>query len=127
MINLIDNAISHIGAGATITVATTADRERDTATLTVSDDGPGIPEEMRDQIFERFVRSAGPGDRSGRKGTGLGLAIVKAISEGHGGTASVGESPSGGAEFTVTIPLGDSLPAGRSDRGRTRRRPLGKL
>lgn len=105
MINLIDNAIHHIGEGATITVATIADRERGTATLIVSDDGPGIPPELRGEIFGRFVRNAGPGDRSGRKGTGLGLAIVKAISEGHGGTATVGESPDGGAEFTITLPL----------------------
>lgn len=113
-INLVDNAISHIEGGATITVTTEADRDRNAAILRVSDDGPGIPEDLRDQIFERFVRSAESGDRSGRKGTGLGLAIVKAISEGHGGSASVGESPSGGAEFTVTIPLAEPL-AGRAD------------
>ncbi|MDQ2622926.1 MAG: HAMP domain-containing histidine kinase [Actinomycetota bacterium] len=112
MINLIDNAISHIGAGAAITVATRADPEQNVAVLTVSDNGPGIPEELRGQIFERFVRSTEPGDRSGRKGTGLGLAIVKAISEGHGGAANVGESAAGGAEFKVTLPLGDTLPEG---------------
>ncbi len=110
MINLIHNAVRHIGNDATITVTTRADHEAGTATLKVSDDGPGIPEDLRDQIFERFVRSVGPGDRAAAKGTGLGLAIVKAISEGHGGTASVGESPSGGAEFTVTIPLADRDP-----------------
>lgn len=111
MINLIDNAISHVQEGATITVRTEADPDDGIATVIVSDNGPGIPEGLRDQIFDRFVRNSGPGDRAGRKGTGLGLAIVKAISEGHGGTATVGASPSGGAEFTIRLPLGDDLPA----------------
>ncbi len=118
VINLIDNAISHIHDGATITVSTRSDPDTGVATLTVSDDGPGIPPEMRDQIFERFVRNAGPGDRSGRKGTGLGLAIVRAISEGHGGSATVGESPTGGAEFTIALPLTPRLPTGRKKHSR---------
>lgn len=105
ILNLINNAISHIPPGATITVRTAAGPEDGSGQIIVSDDGPGIPEPMRDQVFERFVRNAGPGDRARGKGTGLGLAIVQAISESHGGTAVLTESPQGGAEFRITLPL----------------------
>lgn len=105
-INLIGNAIRHSPADSRIEIRTAADPDTGAATLTVSDDGPGIPEGIRDQIFDRFVRGTGrPRDRSGGKGTGLGLAIVKAITESHGGSVELGESRAGGAEFTVTLPL----------------------
>ncbi len=104
-VNLVNNAIRHSDPDSRIVVRTTADRESGTASLTVSDDGPGIPPELRSQIFDRFVRGRGPLDRSGGNGTGLGLAIVKAIVERHGGTVEVGESVAGGAEFTILLPL----------------------
>ena len=58
----------------------------------VADDGPGIPAEMRDQIFDRFVRGEGPADTAGGTGTGLGLAIVSAVAASHGGTVEAAES-----------------------------------
>lgn len=103
--NLVGNAIRHVPEGCRIEVATGTDPKKGEATLTVSDDGPGIPPELRTEIFGRFVQGSGRMDRSGGKGTGLGLAIVKAISESHGGSVVAGESPSGGASFTVTLPL----------------------
>lgn len=103
VLNLVDNAVRHTPEGSTITVAVKPG-EGQRAELTVSDDGPGIPEEVRPQIFDRFVRNTGPGDRASSNGTGLGLAIVSTISQSHGGTATVGDSPSGGAKFTVDLP-----------------------
>ncbi len=105
VINLVDNAVRHTPAGTVITVAVAASAAGDTATLTVSDDGPGIPEAVRAQIFDRFVRNAGPGDRASSNGSGLGLAIVQAIAIEHEGTARVGDSEQGGASFTVELPL----------------------
>jgi len=109
-VNLIGNAIRHVPDGRRIEVRAQADRESGKALLIVEDDGPGIPDGLRPEIFDRFVRGTGPLDRSGGTGTGLGLAIVKAISERHGGTVEVAESTLGGARFTVTLPL-DAAPA----------------
>ncbi|HLL34323.1 MAG TPA: ATP-binding protein, partial [Streptomyces sp.] len=68
--------------------------------VTVSDEGPGIPEESMNRVFTRFWRG------SKRGGTGLGLYIVKGIVEAHGGTITVGRAPQGGAEFRFTLPVG---------------------
>ena len=106
VINLVDNAVRHTPAGTVISVCVTPGDG--IVKLSVSDNGPGIPEEVRAQIFDRFVRNAGPGDRSSAKGSGLGLAIVQAIAIEHGGTASVGDSPGGGALFAVELPMADS-------------------
>lgn len=102
ILNLIDNAIRHTPEGSTITVTSRLDG--DTAEIRVEDDGPGIPEKMWPTIFDRFVRHAGPGDRAKGKGTGLGLSIVRVIARAHGGNATVGVSPDGGASFVVRIP-----------------------
>jgi signal transduction histidine kinase len=102
ILNLVDNAIRHTPSGSTITVTTRLDG--DTAELRVEDDGPGIPKEMWPTIFDRFVRHDGRGDRKKGKGTGLGLSIVRVIARGHGGSATVGDSPQGGASFVVRIP-----------------------
>jgi signal transduction histidine kinase len=69
--NLVDNALSHTSVGTVVEV--TAKAARGTVTVTVQDNGPGIPEGLRGHVFERFVR--GPHD--GSKGAGLGLAIVR--------------------------------------------------
>jgi two-component system OmpR family sensor kinase len=79
--------------------------EADEAVVEVDDAGPGVPEELEDQIFARFVRGSGPADLATGSGTGLGLAIVKAVATAHGGTVDVGSSPDGGARFTVRMPL----------------------
>jgi two-component system OmpR family sensor kinase len=102
VLNLVDNAVRHTPEGSTITVTVTGENDR--AQISVADDGPGIPAELRPQIFDRFVRNYGPGDRASTNGTGLGLAIVSTIARGHHGRATVGDSPDGGAQFTVNLP-----------------------
>ncbi len=78
--NLLDNALRYgCPEGGTIAVETT--RTADTASVTIRDSGPGIPEELLPQIFERFTR----GTEDGSDGCGLGLAIARSIIEGHGG------------------------------------------
>jgi len=98
---LVDNAIDHSPAGGEIAVAVSAERGR--VTVTVDDQGPGIPAADRERIFEPFTRLKGT-TRHGSGGTGLGLAIARRIAEAHGGTITAGSTPAGGARFTVTLP-----------------------
>lgn len=74
--------------------------------LSVDDDGPGIPEEERQRVFERFVRLDGARDRS-TGGTGLGLSIVREVASGHGGTVTLRESALGGVRVEVRFPSAD--------------------
>jgi signal transduction histidine kinase len=102
-LNLMDNAIKHTPAGTHVHASLR--RDGDEAVLEVVDDGPGIPDEMRDKIFERFVR--GGGEVAGS--SGLGLAIVRAVAQSHGGEVTVGTGEDGrGARFVVRIPAADS-------------------
>jgi signal transduction histidine kinase len=105
VVNLLDNAAIHTPPGTPIRLRVT--REGDEAVLSVEDDGPGIPEDLREQIFGRFVRGAGPADRAAGAGTGLGLAIVRSVAGAHGGSVEAGSSRSGGARLTVRMPLGE--------------------
>jgi two-component system OmpR family sensor kinase len=101
--NLLENAVRHTPEKSTIEL--TARRDGDEALLEVLDDGPGIPADMQDQVFDRFVRGEGPADTAGGGGSGLGLAIVRAVAESHGGSVSAGPSTYGGARFSVRLPL----------------------
>src|SRR5437588_700189 len=98
-LNLIENALAHTPPGTDVRVRLSADG--DVAVLEVDDAGPGIPPDMRERIFDRFVR--GPGD-SGGGGSGLGLAIVRAVTEQHGGSVEVAASEAGGARFVLRLP-----------------------
>ena len=101
VLNLLENAVRHTPAGTHIRVATTSDSRE--SVLVVEDDGPGIPPEIEQRVFERFVRGCGDGGR----GSGLGLAIVRAVAEAHGGTVSLTRlNASGGTRFAVRIPAG---------------------
>ncbi|MGW0391427.1 ATP-binding protein [Streptomyces sp. NPDC003042] len=93
--NLLENAVRHGDGTVTIDVSP---HEKGTA-VTVTDEGPGIPEESMARVFTRFWRG------SKRGGTGLGLYIVKGIVEAHGGTITVGRGPGGGAEFRFILPV----------------------
>jgi two-component system phosphate regulon sensor histidine kinase PhoR len=98
--NLVANASAYAPEHTTIRFA--ARRAGDRVAIDVLDEGPGIPEEDRSRIFERFYRV----DKSRARdpgGTGLGLAIVKHLVELHGGRVSVSNRPNGGARFTVEL------------------------
>lgn len=100
--NLVDNAISFSPAHGRVRVSVGA--EGDQVAVRIEDDGPGVPQERREAIFNRFHSMRGE-EEFGRH-SGLGLAIARAIAEGHGGTISVGDRADGkaGACFEVRLP-----------------------
>jgi two-component system OmpR family sensor kinase len=103
--NLLANARVHTPASTKVAVALAVDEAASTAVVTVTDDGPGIPESLQPTLFERFAR--GDGSRSRAAGsTGLGLAIVRAVVAGHGGTVSVDSAP-GSTTFRVELPFAE--------------------
>jgi two-component system OmpR family sensor kinase len=107
MANLFANARVHTPPGTTVTARL---RGGPDATLTVVDDGPGVPDALLPQVFERFAR--GDSSRSAAAGsTGLGLAIVSAVVAAHHGAVDV-TSEAGRTAFTVRLPGGPQLPAG---------------
>ncbi len=108
VLNLLDNAVRHTPPGSTIELRLRA--EGADAVVEVADDGPGVPAQLREQIFERFVRGEGPADTAVGGGSGLGLAIVAAVTKSHGGDAEVGESELGGALFRIRLPLRSAKP-----------------
>jgi signal transduction histidine kinase len=96
--NLLDNAIDALGSAGTIRVCTR--REGDCAVVEIADDGPGIPPDLRDRIFDSFFTTKDVGD-----GTGLGLATARLIVvDRHDGTMSV-ESEPGRTVFRVSLPI----------------------
>lgn len=114
VLNLVSNALEHTPAGTTVQLRTRSSDE--TAIVEVADDGPGIEPELRERIFDRFVRGAG--DRGGS--TGLGLAIVQAVARAHGGGVQVFGRADGGTIFTVALPLsagGQPPPASEHEPG----------
>ena len=100
--NLLANAAVHTPAGSPIEVRLV--RQGPSAVLTVRDHGPGISEDAKGQVFERFWRqSASRGRDAG--GAGLGLAIVAGVVAAHGGRARASNHPDGGAVFTIELPI----------------------
>ena len=99
--NLLGNAAKYTPAGTRVVVS--ARRRGATVEVRVSDEGPGIPEDEQDRIFERFYRvDAARSRRTG--GTGLGLSIVKHVMSQHGGEATLWSQPGRGSTFTLSIP-----------------------
>lgn len=101
--NLVNNALRYTPDGTPLEVQVGCDQAH--AVLRVIDHGPGVPEDSRERIFERFYR-ADSSRNSADGGSGLGLAIVAAIVAAHDGTVAVsGTEPAPGATFTVTMPV----------------------
>lgn len=98
--NLVENAATYAPPDTTIHIA--ARREGDAAVIRVRDEGPGIPPEERERVFEPFYR--GVDAEQARPGSGLGLAICKGIVEAHGGRISVEPAVGNGACVTMTLP-----------------------
>jgi two-component system OmpR family sensor kinase len=94
-----ENALRHTDPGTAVEAS--VERVNGQVVFSVEDDGPGIPPELHDKVFERFFRGAG--DRSGS--SGLGLAIVRAVAESHHGTVTLEDPLDGrGARFVVRFP-----------------------
>jgi len=106
LLNLLDNAIKHSPSAGVVRVSMTR-RERN-AEVTVSDEGPGIPDDARERVFERFFRVDAARTRqetSHTSGAGLGLAIARRIAEAHDGTLELVKSQPGHTVFCVVTPV----------------------
>jgi two-component system, NtrC family, nitrogen regulation sensor histidine kinase NtrY len=105
LVNLLDNAAQALGEGGgrvTVTVAPTADGR---PALEVADDGPGVPETLRERLFEPYVTG-----RPGAGGSGLGLAIARKIALDHGGDLELAPGAPPGARFRLTLPAAGASP-----------------
>jgi two-component system, OmpR family, sensor kinase len=103
-LNLMENAVRHTPAGTR--VRATVQAQDGEVVITIQDDGPGVPDELRGRMFERFVR--GSGDRG--SSSGLGLSIVRAVAEAHHGSVTF-EDARPGARFVVRLPRAEVAPA----------------
>ncbi len=95
MRNLVDNALVHAPAGSEVEVDV-----GESGQVTVRDHGPGVPPNLREEIFQRFRR----GSQAKGPGAGLGLAIAAGVAHAHRGHITVTDAPGGGAAFTITLP-----------------------
>jgi signal transduction histidine kinase len=109
VMNLVDNALKYAADGKEIAVSVTHEHGR--VKLAVRDRGPGIPEDERERIFDRFYRGR---DVRGRpvRGSGIGLSLVEHIARAHGGSVEVDShstpDPQHGSTFTVWLPVADT-------------------
>jgi two-component system, OmpR family, sensor histidine kinase KdpD len=99
--NLVENAVKYTPPETPIHLS--ASQVDGAVELRVDDEGPGIPPQEVDRIFEKFVR--GSSTRASKAGTGLGLAICRGIVEAHGGRIWAENRPDGGARLVVRLPL----------------------
>jgi signal transduction histidine kinase len=108
IVNLLSNAVKFAGSGQVTLQASAIDNDR--IEIRVSDTGPGVPEEEKEKIFNKFyqVRAHRPTDRKHPLGTGLGLAICKQIVTHYGGTIWVESEPGCGSTFIFQLPTGRS-------------------
>lgn len=102
MENLLDNAVSFSPPGGAIGIALSQVDDR--LSIRVSDEGPGIPFDAREQVFERFHSLRPAGEDFGQH-SGLGLAIARTIIEAHDGTLRAHDAPGGGACLEIMLPL----------------------
>jgi two-component system sensor histidine kinase KdpD len=101
LVNLLENASKYTPPGSRIILA--AEAIADQLSVSVSDNGPGLPAGREEAVFQKFTR----GEReSATPGVGLGLTICRAIVESHQGKIVAANRPGGGARFTFTLPLG---------------------
>jgi signal transduction histidine kinase len=103
LINLIDNALKY-GDGTTVNINLEKQAKGNSVLLSIADQGPGVSDEEKEKIFERFYRIGNEEVRK-TKGTGIGLYLVKLLVESHQGTVKVSNNNPAGALFCVTIPV----------------------
>jgi two-component system sensor histidine kinase KdpD len=97
---ILENAARYTPAGSTIEVAARTDGNR--FTISIADNGPGLPPGSESHVFEKFYRGA-TSTADGRRGVGLGLSICQAVATAHGGTIVARNRPAGGAEFELRL------------------------
>jgi signal transduction histidine kinase len=102
--NLLDNALKFTPDGGQVLVSAEL-YPKDMLAIRVSDTGPGVPDEFREKIFDRFIQI--PGQKGRRRGSGLGLTFCRLAVEAHGGQIWVEPRMGGGSVFTFTLPLAD--------------------
>lgn len=102
LMNIFSNALKYVPAGGRVDCFVKKDKLN--AIISIADNGPGIPKELRESIFDRFKQGDGSLTRL-VGGTGLGLSIVKDFTELHNGHVEIIETKGGGATFTISIPL----------------------
>jgi heavy metal sensor kinase len=102
IVNLVDNAVGHTPGGSSVRVE--LDETDSGYALAVKDQGPGIPAEIREQIFERFFRGDVSRRWNGRDGAGLGLALARWIARAHGGDVVLARSSPSGSTFVISLP-----------------------
>ena len=100
--NLINNAVAHAPDSTSIELEVRKPGDR--ALVLVVDHGPGVPEDERERVFDRFARPDTGRDRA-KGGAGLGLAIVKEVVVSHGGDVEIHQTPGGGATVQIALPL----------------------
>lgn len=106
--NLLSNAFKYTPSGGTVTLRLAAEGSTSAPglSLTVDDDGPGIPGDLRERVFEKFFRVEHErAEHGGVRGAGLGLYLSRQIVEAHGGTLVARAAPSGGAELRMHLPI----------------------
>jgi two-component system sensor histidine kinase KdpD len=107
LVNLLENASRYTPAGSEIEISAVSNDKQ--AEISIADHGPGVPDGSEAKIFDKFFRGATVAP-DGRRGVGLGLAICKAILDAHGGTIKVNNRKTGGAVFTIVIPISKTPP-----------------
>ena len=104
IINIVDNAIKYTPKGSNILIKTW--KQGDKAVISIADDGDGIPDEMKERVFDMFYSGANKIADS-RRSLGLGLSLCRSIVNAHGGKITVSDNTPHGAVFTVTLPVGE--------------------
>ena len=104
LVNLLSNAAKFTPEGGTVTVTTA--RGKESAIVTVLDQGSGVPESFRPSLFDKFTQAHNEDGR--RSGTGIGLSLARLIIEDHDGTIDVENSDDGGAKFFFELPISDA-------------------
>lgn len=113
LFNLLDNALKYAPADSAVIIRASLDEahagENGMAQVAVQDAGPGIPDDDKERLFDRYVQLSNQA-QTRRRGTGLGLTFCKLAVEAHGGSIWVEDGSQGGAVFAFTVPLAPTLP-----------------
>ena len=104
IINIVDNAIKYTPKGSNILIKTW--KKGDKAVISIADDGDGIPDEMKERVFDMFYSGANKIADS-RRSLGLGLSLCRSIVNAHGGKITVSDNTPHGTVFTITLPAGE--------------------